>query len=378
MSEHNNTHEDEPSINKPAGVPTGKVLVTGGSGHVGNNIVRMLLDEGQEVRVLVQAGADNRSLEGLDLERVEGDLCNPDSLRRAVEGVARVFHVAAKISTANATPQEERSLYAINVLGTRDLLRACLEAEVGRVVLTGSFSANGFHLDESSKPANETLPFYPFGGAMPYAHTKALAEHELLKACAEGLDAVIATSCGCIGAYDYLPSRMGGTICDYIEDRQHTFVEGGFTWVRATDIAQGHLAAMERGRKGQKYVFATDFMTLGDIFDAVDEAAGITRRRTQLPINLVGAVASLYSGALARFFPKASQRLTPGSIAVLKMRRGVDDAKARAELGYSPTNMREAVQDAVEFFAREGMISRATMSSVPRGNADPDFVHASD
>ena len=352
------TQTSSDSVNPSAGIAKGKVLVTGGSGHLGANIVHALLDDGQEVRVLVQSRANNRALEGLDVERVEGDLCDPASLKRAMQGVARVFHIAAKISTANATPQEQRSLYAINVLGTRDLLRAAMDAGVGRVVLTGSFSSTGFDLDDPSRASDETIPFYPFGYAMPYSHTKALAEHEVLKAAAEGLDAVIATSCGCIGAWDYLPSRMGGTICDYIEGRLKVYVDGGFTWIRGRDIARGHLLAMERGRKGQKYLFATGFLSIGELFATVGEVAGVDHRLIELPLDLVGKIAAVYSGTLARFFPTASQRLTPGSVAVLKMRRHVDISKAQRELGYQPTNMREAVIDAVEFFAREGMISR--------------------
>ncbi len=352
MSEHDD------SINPPAGVAKGKVLVTGASGHLGSNLVRALLADGQEVRALVQARADNRSLDGLDVERVEGDLRDADSLRRAVTGVARVFHVAAKISTATATPDEQRTLYEINTLGTRDILRAAIDAGVSRLVLTGSFSSTGFDLDDPSKPSDETLPFYPFGHAMPYSHTKTLAEHEVLKACAEGFDGVIATSCGVIGPWDYLPSRMGGTICDLANGKLKAYVEGGFTWMRAADIARGHMLAMERGRKGQKYLFATEFMLISQLFATVLEVAGIQRKLIEIPIDLVGTVAALYSGTLARFFPKASQRLTPGSIAVLKARRRVDISKARRELGYEPTSMREAIAEAYEFFCREGMITR--------------------
>lgn len=352
MSEH-----DHP-INPPAGIAQGLVLVTGASGHLGSNLVRALLADGQAVRVLYQARADNRSLDGLDIEKVEGDLRDPESLRRAVAGVARVFHVAAKISTATATVAEQRLLYEINTLGTRDLLRAAMDAGVARVVLTGSFSSTGFDLDDPSKPSDETLPFYPFGLAMPYSHTKALAEHELLKACAEGLDGVIATSCGIIGPWDYLPSRMGGTICDLANGKLKAYVEGGFTWMRAADIARGHMLAMERGRKGQKYLFATEFLKISELFATVMDVAGQDRKLIEVPIDLVGAVAKLYSGTLARFFPKASQRLTPGSIAVLKACRRVDISKSRRELGYQPTTMREAIAEAYEFFCREGMITR--------------------
>ncbi|PRP91162.1 3 beta-hydroxysteroid dehydrogenase/Delta 5--_4-isomerase [Enhygromyxa salina] len=352
-------------VNPPAGIPTGKVLVTGASGHLGSNLLRRLLADGEDVRVLVQGRADNRSLDGLPVERVEGDLRDPESLRRAVAGVARVFHVAGKISTATATAAEQRSLYEINVLGTRDLLRACLDAGVGRVVMTGSFSSTGFDLDDPSKASDETLPFFPFGHAMSYSQTKTLAEHELLKAAAEGLDAVIATSCGCIGPHDFLPSRMGGTLCDYANGKLRFYIEGGFTWVRADDIADGHVRAMERGRKGQKYLFATEFMTISQLFSTFGEVAGIDRKLIEAPIDLVAGVAKIYSGTLARFFPKASQRLTPGSIAVLEARRHVDTSKARRELGFAPTSIREGLHDAYEFYLRQGMIHRDARVSVP-------------
>jgi nucleoside-diphosphate-sugar epimerase len=128
--------------------------------------------------------------------------------------------------------------------------------------------------------------------------------------------------------------------------------------MRAADIARGHMLAMERGRKGQKYLFATEFMLLSELLGTVLELAGSKRKLVEIPIDLVGTVAQIYSGTLARFFPKASQRLTPGSIAVLKARRRVDISKARRELGYEPTSLREGIAEAYDFFCREGMITR--------------------
>lgn len=355
-------HDRNPS----AGIPTGKVLVTGASGHVGCNIVRALLAAGHEVRALVQPQADNRGLDGLDVERVEGDIRDQDAMLRATAGVARCFHVAAMISTASATPSEQRKLYGINVLGTRNVARACLANGVGRLVLTGSFSATGFDLDDPSKASHEDQPFFPFGDAMPYAHTKALAEHQVLEAAADGLDVVIATSCGCIGPWDYLPSRMGGTLCDYVNGKLRVYIPGGFMWIRAGDIAQGHLLAMEYGRKGQKYLFATEFMELRQIFETVRELAHVEHAMLELPTAPVKAIATLYSGTFAHLFPKASQRLTPGSIAVLELRRHVDYGKASRELGYQPSSMRLAIAEACEFFVREGMIARPRTITVPR------------
>jgi nucleoside-diphosphate-sugar epimerase len=359
--------------NSSQSIPRGKVLVTGASGHVGANLVHRLLDDGCEVRCLAMPGADNRSLDGLEAEIVEGDLRDAEAMRRAVSGCTRVFHAAAKISTLNATAGEEKELYDINVLGTRNIMRAALEAGVARVVLTGSFSAVGYDPADPSKPSNEDMPFYPFGHVMPYARSKALAELETLRVVADGLDAVIATSCACIGPYDYLPSRMGRTMIDFAHGRLRAYIPGGFMFVRAADLVEGHLLAMEKGRTGHKYIIATGFHTLDDLVGWFSEVTGRPPPRLRLPPAVMSSITGIYSGALARFFPNMPQRLTPGAIRILRMRRHADLSKAKTELGYQPTDVATAVREAFEFFAREGKIPRGTLreadSSPDRSNA---------
>lgn len=340
----------------PPSIPQGKVLVTGGSGHVGANLVHRLVDDGHEVRCLALPGSNNRALDGVDVEIVEGDLRDPEAMRKAVAGCTRVFHVAAKISILNATAGEQRDLHEINVIGTRNIMRAALEKGVARVVLTGSFSAVGYDPADPSKPSSEDMPFYPFGHVMPYARSKALAEHETLKAVAEGLDAVIATSCACIGPHDYLPSRMGRTMIDFAHGKLRAYIPGGFTFVRAADLVEGHVLAMEKGRRGHKYIIATEFHTLDDLVGWFSEVTGRPPPRLRLPPAVMSSITGIYSGTLARFFPNMPQRLTPGSIRVLNMRRHADISKARTELGYEPTDIRTAIREAFEFFAREGMI----------------------
>ncbi|MEM6995264.1 MAG: NAD-dependent epimerase/dehydratase family protein, partial [Myxococcota bacterium] len=275
-------------------------------------------------------------------------------------------HVAAKVSTLSASAGEQRSLYDINVLGTRNLLRAARQAEVARVVVTGSFSATGYDPDDPSRPASDERPFYPFGAVMPYAHTKALAEHETLKAVVRGLDAVIATSTACVGPYDYIPSRMGRTMCDYAKGKLRAYVPGGFEFVRAADLAAGHIAAMERGQCGHKYIFATHFHTLEDLVNMWAEVMGTPPVRLKVPAALMSGVTGLYSGALSKFFPNMPQRLNPGAISVLRMRRHADTTKAQTELGWKPTDLRSAVIEAYDFFARASMIERQPVVAVPR------------
>ncbi|MCA9706695.1 MAG: NAD-dependent epimerase/dehydratase family protein [Myxococcales bacterium] len=351
-------------------IPRGKVLVTGGSGHVGANVVHALLDEGQDVRCLVQPGVDDRAFEGLPVERVEGDIRDYDAMVRATRGCARVFHVAAKVSTLNASAGEQRDLYEINVIGTRNVLRASMESGVARAVVTGSFSATGYDPDDPSRPSHEAMPFYPFGAVMPYARTKALAEHETLKCVVDGFDAVITTSCACIGPWDYVPSRMGRTMVDYTHGKLRAYIPGGFDFVNARDIARGHLLAMERGRRGQKYIISTSFHTLDDLVQMFSEVSGLPPVRLKVPPQVMASITGLYAGSLAKVFPKLPQRLTPGAIGVLRMRRHADTSKAQAELGYQPGNIRDAVRDAMVFFAREGKLPDAVREHVLSHHAD--------
>ncbi|MBX7078344.1 MAG: NAD-dependent epimerase/dehydratase family protein [Nannocystaceae bacterium] len=346
------------------GAPSGqgKVFVTGGSGHVGAHLIRRLLEDGEDLRCLVEPGGDRRPFEGLPVELVEGDIRDEAAMHRLIAGCERVFHVAAKISILSPSANEYKDIFGINVIGTRNVMRAALAAGVRRAVLTGSFSAVGYDPDDPSKPSTDDMPHWPFDSAvLPYARSKALAEHEMLKVVADGLDAVIATSCSCIGAWDYIPSRMGRTMCDYSRGKVRAYVPGGFEFVAGRDIAEGHVLAMRSGRKGHKYVFATAFHTLADLIEMWREVVGPRSRPVRLPAGLLSAVSSVYSGALSRFFPNVPQRLTPGSIRILTMQRHADTTKAKTELGWRPTTIRDAVREAYEFFARQGMIDRGVL-----------------
>jgi nucleoside-diphosphate-sugar epimerase len=350
-------------------IPKGKNLVTGASGHVGANLVHRLLADGEDVRVLLQPGANNRAMDGLPVEKVEGDLRDEEAVAKAVKGCARVYHVAAKISTLNPSANEQRDLFGINVLGTRNIMRHSLRHDVARVVLTGSFSAVGYDPESSSTPSTPDMPFYPFEGAMPYAHTKALAELEMYKAIVDGLDAVIATSCSCVGPHDYIPSRMGRTMCDYVKGKFKVYIDGAFEFVRTGDLADGHVKAMEKGRTGHKYVFATAHHSLEEMIQIWSEVTGLPPARIKLPAAVMSGITGLYAGSLAKLFPNIPQRLTPGAIRILRLRRRADTSKSREELGWEPTNMRLAAEEAFEFFAQQGMAPRERLVAMSASQA---------
>jgi nucleoside-diphosphate-sugar epimerase len=328
------------------------LLVTGSTGHLGANLVRRLLDDGHFVRVLLRPNGDQSALAGLNVEPVYGDLRDPASCKEAVKGCSGIHHCAALVSTIEGNRRHKRDIYQTNVLGTRNLLRAALEAGVPKVVVTGSLSAVGHHPD---RPVNENDPFDPFAWNLPYGMSKAFVEHECSKAFADGLPVVIAVSCAIIGPNDFKPSRLGQTLVDFADRKLWAYVPGGFEFVSARDMVQGHLLAMEKGRPGQKYIFSSQFLTVDELMAIFEEVTGQRRPKLRLPPSLMAGLAGL-SDLVLRFFPNVPRRFTPGAVRFLRMQRRVDCTKARDELGYQPTSIVQAVREAYDFFLERGLI----------------------
>ena len=333
----------------PPGSSTPPVFVTGSAGHVGANLVRRLLDDCVRVRVLLRREDNNEALEGLDVERAFGDIRDLDAVRQALAGCQGVYHVAAKISTIEGNRAHRREIFECNVLGTRNVLQAAREAQAGRVVVTGSFSAVGYDPDDPAAPSDETMPFYPMERTMPYERSKSLVEQECWRAAAAGQDVVVATCCAVVGGADFLPSRLGRTLCDYTDGKLRAYIDGGFEFVAARDIVEGHLLCMRHGRSGEKYIFSSEYKTISEIVGLYEEVSGVPRPRRRIPAPLMLAFSEVASSYLSRFHPDFPQRFTPGAIRLLKKRRHADTGKAKRELGYRPTGIRDAVHEAYAF-----------------------------
>lgn len=340
---------------------SGKILVTGAAGHVGANLVYRLLEDGHDVRVFMRDHSHDEAIDALvrdtgkKVERVYGDLRDRRAVLDAVRGTTNVFHVAARVSTLGGSDQDLRELYECNVLGTAHVLRAAGETGVKRTVVTGSLSAVGYDLDDPSKASDESQPFYPFTEHLPYGRTKSLVEHEVLKACVEGVDALVATSCAVLGPWDYKPSRMGRTLLDFAHGKLRGYPPGGFDFVNVKDLVEGHIGAMERGRTGQRYILSTQFATVDDLMDIFEEVTGRPRPRFRVPMPLMKTVAHVSTFVLSTFFPKVPQRFTPAAVRLLNMQRKADTSKAQRELGYQPTEIRSAIHEAYAHFARRGL-----------------------
>ena len=347
---------------------TAPVFVTGAAGHVGANLLRRLLNDGVRVRVLLRHEDNNAGMEGLDVECVYGDIRDLDETRRALEGCQGVYHVAAKISTIEGNLAHRREVFECNVVGTRNVLQAARETEAGRVVVTGSFSAVGYDLDNPSAPSNETMQFYPMERTMPYERSKSLVEHECWRAAAKGQDVIVATCCAVVGGADFFPSRLGRALCDYSNRKLHAYVDGGFEFVAARDIVEGHILCMRHGRAGEKYIFSSEYKTISEILDLFEEVSGAPRPRKRIPANLMLVFSEVASFYLSRAHPAFPQRFTPGAIRLLRKRLHADTGKAGRELGYKPTSIRDAVHEAYAFHYHQRKVITNPKAQRPRLN----------
>lgn len=317
-------------------------LVTGGSGHLGANLVRTLIERGEEVRALVHE--DARALDGLELERVAGDLRDLDSLRRAVKGCTRLYHLAAFVSLRNADVEQ---IYQVNVLGTRNLLQAAREAGVERIVHCSSFGAVGRNPAGAS---DESWFINPFEPALEYERSKAFAEHEVLRQVVDGLDVVIVNPSGMVGPHDYRPSFVGQTILDFMHGKMKAYVAGAFDFVPIRDAVAGHLLAMERGKTGQRYLLTGRRTTIDEILDWLQQLTGVKRPSLRVPPAMMQRIAIGKDWVEARFFPDKLPRFNEHSIRLLQSGKHGDNSRARRELGLEPTSVEQAFADAVAWF----------------------------
>ena len=329
-----------------------KALVTGASGFLGSAVTRQLLSAGHEVRVLVRASSNRKALEGLEIEECLGDLRDPDSLQRATRQCDAVFHVAAEYKLWHPRPKE---MYDSNVEGTRNVLRACDEAGVGRVVYTSSVATLGLRTD--GEPGDEETPVSIDDMQGHYKRSKYMAEEEAKRMGLErDIDLVIVNPTAPIGPGDVRPTPTGRMVLDAAAGRMPAYVDTGLNVAHVDDVARGHLLAHERGRRGERYVLGSENMTLAQILTLVAHIVGRRPPRIRLSPTLllpVGYAAQLW----ARVSGSGEPRVTVDGLRLSRKRMFFTDGKARRELGYDSRPAEAAIRDAIDWFWREGYLS---------------------
>ncbi len=319
-------------------------LVTGATGHIGNVLVRKLLERGEKVRALIPHGESREPLKGLDVEAVEGDVLNLDSIFEALRGIRGIFHLAGIISIM---PGPNPFVRRVNVDGTKNILDAALETGVEKVVYTSSIHAIQ-RVDETAGVIDETVPYdmdNPYGA---YDRSKAEATLEVLKSTRAGLDAVVACPTGVIGPHDYRGSMMGAVIHDAAAAKPSLYVDGAYDFVDVRDVADGLIAAAEKGKSGESYILSGNKISVRYLLETVREITGRGFFQLRIPFDLAKFVA-LFTPMYYQL-AHATPRFTPYSLEVLRSNSNISHAKATRELGYRPRSIYESISDTVKWF----------------------------
>jgi dihydroflavonol-4-reductase len=327
-------------------------FVTGATGHIGNVLVRKLLERGEKVRALILPGENRQPLAGMEIEEVEGDILDLDALRRAMSDVQRVYHLAGVISIM---PGKNMIVRRVNVQGTRNVIRAAREAGVERLVYTSSIHAlfrapHGVLIDE-------TIPFDPEHAISAYDQSKAEASLLVQDAACMGLDAVIACPTGVIGPYDFRGSEMGHLILDAMRTRTQFLINGAYDFVDVRDVADGLILAGDKGRSGESYILSGERLSLGGLLDLMQRVTGLRYLRLPVPMDLA-RFAAIFAPLYYRL-AKAKPRLTPYALATVTSNSVISNAKARQELGYAPRSLSESIRDTVQWFHEHRFVRNA-------------------
>ncbi len=329
-----------------------KALVTGATGFLGAHVVRALLEHGFQVRALVRPHADLRNLHQLPVEVVQGDVTDFSSVRRAVEGCAVVFHVAALYSF---WPRPRHLIYQVNVDGTRHVLQAAWEARVERVVYTSSVAALGLKTDGT--PADETTPVDYQHILGDYKRSKYLAQQVALAYAQKGLPVVVVNPTFPVGPLDIKPTPTGQVIVDFLNRRMPAYLDTGLNVVSAADVGLGHVRALEKGRPGELYILGGENLTFRELLGLLSEISGLPAPRLRLPYTPVLALSYLNAGFCR--LTGTTPRMTPETVRMARHRMFFSPAKAVRELGFPQTPAREALAQAVAWFRAQGMVRGA-------------------
>ena len=327
-----------------------RVLVTGGTGFVGSQLVAALVSRGDRVRVLRRANSSLLALEGLsNIEHVIGDILEPEAVEQAVDGCDLVFHVAALSSYWRA---QRDQIYRINVAGTRTVMEACLRARVTRVVVTSSVGAIGIRPD--GKPADETTQFDRISASLAYADSKHRAEAVVQRLVKLGLDAVIVNPAAVFGPGDHY-QISGSMIVEFARRHLPAVPAGGLCVVDVDAVVKGHIAASERGRTGERYILGGENLTHRAIASTICEVVGQTPPHWTIPAWVLPPAAAGID-ALNRINPK------PPIFSGDQMRLSAvnfffDSSKAERELAYPMLPFRGAVERAYAWYKTHGYIT---------------------
>lgn len=328
---------------------TDKVLVTGASGFLGSAVARRLIEAGFSTRALIRTTSPRLHLVGLNLEFAEGDLRDAAAVRRAMNGVRFVFHVAASYRLSMRNPRE---IFTSNVEGTRIVMEAARSAAVERIVYTSSVAALALRSD--SAPGDESTLIAEGEAIGAYKKSKLAAEKLVHRMVAEGLPAVIVNPTTPIGPFDVRPTPTGRIIVEAASGRMPGFVDTGLNLAHVDDVAAGHLAALRRGKIGERYILGGENVTLRELLTEIAQRVGRKPPRWRIPRSLIFPLA--VSAELMAQISGREPFITVNGLRMASKQMFFTSAKAIKELDYRSRPYGEALDDAIRWFRDAGWL----------------------
>ncbi len=323
-------------------------FLTGATGFVGSHVARALVAQGADLRLLVRSGSDLRNIRELQAERVVGDLRDAASLKKAVAGCEVVFHVAADYRLWVRDPEQ---MYRSNVDGTKAILEAARENKVRRVVYTSSVATMGFQ--SNGHLANEDSPVSLANMIGPYKRSKFMAEEIAIQACKSGMDVVVVNPTTPVGERDLKPTPTGRIVVDFLKKKFPAYVDTGLNLVDVAECARGHIAALEKGKTGQRYILGGENLTLKQILDKLAAITGLPSPKIRVPYAVAlatGVVDQVFTGYIRRREPRA----TIDAVRMGRKKMFVSSGKAERDLGWRTLPVDGGLRRAVEWFQANG------------------------
>lgn len=331
-----------------------KKLVTGSTGFIGSAIVRELIKDGEEVKVLIRKTSDTRNINNLAVEIAYGDIRDSDSMKKALKDCDTLYFTAAYF--AHWAPDPEL-LYEVNVGGTKASLKAALEVGVEKVVYT---STNNAIAASGSVPANEEKAFNYWKSGDHYSMSKYIAENEARIFVTRGLPVVMVNPTLVIGINDIKPSPSGQMIIDVVKQKMPGYIDGGINIIDVEDVARGHILAAKKGRVGERYLFGNKNITVSNYFKLIADIAGVKPPTIKIPYNL--ALVLGYVFEFGAFIAKKPPVVTASEVRIGKMREWYDCSKAVNELGLPQTPIHMTIKKALNWFSENGYLTRKNIS----------------
>jgi dihydroflavonol-4-reductase len=324
------------------------VFLTGATGFVGSHVARSLAAQGADLRLLVRPASDLRNIQELQAERVIGDLRDTACLKRAVAGCDVIFHVAADYRLWVRDPEQ---MYRSNVEGTRAILEAARENRVRRVVYTSSVATMGFQ--SNGHLADEDSPVSLANMIGPYKRSKFMAEEIAVEAGRSGMDVVVVNPTTPVGERDIKPTPTGRIVVDFLKKKFPAYVDTGLNLVDVAECARGHVAALEKGKSGERYILGGENLTLKQILDKLAVITGLPSPSIKVP-HLVALATGVVDQVFTGYIRNREPRATIDAVRMGRKKMFVSSSKAERHLGWKIVPVDGALRLAVEWFQANG------------------------